>query len=147
MDVTNPAPVLFTFHGEQAGDYFGDTVKTGDVTGDGVPDVLVGAYGWTNAAGQANTGKVEVYDGVTGTLVCTLEGEKSPDNFGSCLDASADIDGDGHNEILVGACFADPVTTGYVKLFDGAMHGTRTLTSGPARRHGTRWAVPAPLGM
>jgi len=120
MDGANPTHVLFTFHGDQAGDYFGDTVTTGDVTGDGVPDVLVGAYGWTNKAGQANTGKVEVYDGVTGKLVYTLEGEKSPDNFGSCLDASADITGDGRNDILVGACFADPVTTGYVKLFDGA---------------------------
>jgi hypothetical protein len=122
MDITAPQPVLLvTLNAVRPhpGDYFGDTLKTGDVTGDGVPDVLVGAYGWTNAAGQANTGKVEVYDGVSHALVRTFEGEKSPDNFGSCLDASADLDGDGYNEILVGACFADPVTTGYVKLFDG----------------------------
>ena len=145
MDGKNPALALFTFHGEQAGDYFGDTVTTGDVTGDGVPDVLVGAYGWTIKAGQANTGKVAVYNGMTGKPVYTLEGEKSPDNFGSCLDASADITGDGKNDILVGACFADPVTAGYVKLFDGATG--REPASGPARRRGTRWAGLAPLGM
>ena len=36
-------PVIHTFHGTASGDGFGSAVAFGDVNGDGVPDVIIGA--------------------------------------------------------------------------------------------------------
>ena len=57
--------LIRTLEAEGANDRFGSgTAGTDDVTGDGVPDLIVGARG----AGPQGRGRVYVYSGATGTL-------------------------------------------------------------------------------
>lgn len=86
----------------------GVTVATGDVNGDGTPDLITGV-----ASGAAP--RVKVFDGITGNQVLTFLAFAS--NFtGGIFVAAGDVDGDGRAEILVspGAGGA-PV----VRIFDG----------------------------
>lgn len=112
--------VIHTFLGEFNGDNFGvRVVGDGDVTLDGIPDLLVGAHG-RDAAG-ANSGRVYLYDGSDFSLLGTADGESSADLFGSGLTFIGDLDGDGRAEWVVGA--KDAGAGGgraYVYSWDGA---------------------------
>jgi hypothetical protein len=79
-------------------------VASGDVTGDGRADVIVGA---------PENGQVKVFDGVTGTLVRNFSAFAGVS--GGVSLAAGDINGDGAADVMVGA----PVN-GQVKVFDGA---------------------------
>src|SRR5262245_25844045 len=45
-DGASPTTRLYRLTGRAAGDAFGSTIATGDLTGDGRADVAVGAYSW-----------------------------------------------------------------------------------------------------
>ena len=93
--------VLWVVRG-QAGDNLGVAVTgLGDVNGDLVPDVAVGA--WTADPNGQNSGAVYILDGATGALLHLLPGEAAYDFFGGALANAGDIDGDGVNDVLVGA--------------------------------------------
>lgn len=82
-------------------------VASGDVNGDGVPDVITGA-----GAG-APGGHVKVFDGATGAQVQSFF---SFDGFsGGVRVASGDINGDGRPDIITGT----GVGGGHVKVFSG----------------------------
>lgn len=94
----------------------GVSVALGDVNGDGVADIIVGA-------GIGGQGHVEVFDGSTGQLIRSFLA--FPGFNGAITVASADINGDGHADIIVGAGAGAP--GGHVEVFDGA-----STTSTPA---------------
>jgi len=83
-----------------------------DVSGDGIPDLLVGAP--LSEPTASDQGSVYVFNGpVTGTLTlddadARLDGETNGDKAGRFL-AVADYDGDGTGDILVGAEDAGPI--------------------------------------
>jgi len=115
------AAVLHTLSGETVGDQFGHAVAgIGDVDGDGVPDVLVGAPGtWKeNVAGSAH-----VFSGATGRRLHTLVGPRTlGDRFGFAVSGAGDLDGDGRPEFLVG-CLGEARNgphSGAVYVFSGA---------------------------
>jgi hypothetical protein len=93
----------------QAGAYFGLALAGGgDIDGDGVPDVAVGAPG-QEVAGQAGQGQVFVFSGASGQLVLTLT-KPSPQaqaGFGWTLAGVGDVDGDGIPDLAVGAPYQD----------------------------------------
>ena len=120
---------LFTLTGERAGIGFGTcTADVGDVTGDGLADLLVGA--WQAADGAPGGGKSTLYAGgataealrVLATYTCSEPGETS----GFDTTGVGDLDGDGGVDFLVtggyspvagrrsGRCFviAGPVSYG-----------------------------------
>lgn len=69
---------------------FGASVATGDVDGDGSPDVVVGAPG---------SSSVYAFDGRTGHLLTTLASVEPDDDLGAAV-AVGDVDGDGLADIV-----------------------------------------------
>ena len=94
-----------TLTGAAAGDYFGGSVgAAGDVNGDGYADVIVGAG--QNDAGGSNAGRAYVYFGGPGmdaVADVTLTGAAAGDIFGFAVGTAGDVNGDGHDDVVVGA--------------------------------------------
>ncbi len=125
-----------TFVGEGSPSDAGRAVGTGDVDGDGVGDVLVGAYG-TDTTGHT-TGAVYVVSGPAwGTVPLAdadarLAGLEEGDWTGSAL-ASADVDADGIGDLLVGAPNYGETSSGTVYVVRGPVSGPTDLTDADAR--------------
>ncbi|MBL8858288.1 MAG: FG-GAP repeat protein [Planctomycetes bacterium] len=126
--------------GQNAGDAFGTDISIGDVTGDGIADLIVGANR-VNGVGVSESGAVYVFRGPlaaaasVGALSANvrLAGESvlSGDRFGTKL-ALGDLDGDGVLDIMVGADGHDApgkVDAGCVYVFRG---GSTLVSKGAA---------------
>ena len=95
--------VLFKVDGDQPASRFGHSVAgIGDVNGDGVADIAVGAPR-APVLGRGNAGKVFVLSGRDGRLLYNLEGPSAGSSFGHALAGAGDMDGDGVSDLLVGA--------------------------------------------
>lgn len=73
----------------------------GDIDGDGLADVAVGAPHGNGL--QLDSGYVYLMSGKTGALLRKLEGERTGDRFGASVAGVDDLDGDGTEDVLVGA--------------------------------------------
>jgi hypothetical protein len=81
----------------------GVRVAVGDVTGDGIPDVIT-------RAGPGAGSHVKVFDGQSGALLRSFLAD--PGFTGGVFVAAGDVDGDGRDEIFTGA-----LRSGHVKVF------------------------------
>ncbi len=110
----------FKLDGEAAYDLSGRSVAAaGDVNGDGLDDLIVGAFSANpngNASGRsyvvfgrssgfAATLSLAALDGTNGFK---LDGEALGDESGRSVAASGDLNGDGLDDLIVGAPYADP---------------------------------------
>ena len=84
---------------------FGTAVDGGDTNGDGFPEILVGAPEYTGSS--ANQGALFLYDGGPGLFdgapTATRTGTQSGEEFGSAVAGVGDVNGDGYEDVLVGA--------------------------------------------
>jgi hypothetical protein len=116
--------------GESSGGMAGAALApAGDVDGDGVPDLLVGApkadYRGTEAgAAYLLLGPID-----SGGLVGAdrrFTGETIEDQAGSRVAAGGDVDGDGRDDLLVGAPYAESASRGAAYLLLDAAASTDT---------------------
>ncbi len=115
----------WTATGEDILNEFGISVNTaGDVNGDGYSDVIVGAYRFSSF-----TGKAYLYygssSGLSTTADWTATGENIMDYFGLSIATAGDLNGDGYNDVIVGAYkFSSFVGKAY--LYYGSSSGLST---------------------
>lgn len=106
----------WTMSGSMANARFGHSVSTaGDVNGDGISDVIIGA------PGHAGQGAVFVYHGsATGlqlTAAWSALGGEAGSGFGTCVALAGDVNGDNVSDVLVGAPLANELGTDRGKVY------------------------------
>ena len=123
LDLANlTAAQGFAITGVNAFDYSGASVQAaGDVNGDGLADFLIGAP-WGEAAQGANAGETYLVFGraggfgagldlstLTGATGVTFRGGAAGDGLGFAVSSAGDINGDGFDDLILGAREANGV--------------------------------------
>ncbi|EFA09738.2 Integrin alpha-PS3-like Protein [Tribolium castaneum] len=126
-----PLDVKETRFGHQFGEYFGGSLTAGDVNGDGLDDLVVGAPFHTT--GKFNEGKVYIFLGSgSGSLRVpkreSILGGSTNGQFGSTVQFLGDVDHDGFGDVAVAAPYEES-KSGVVYLYRGSSDGLITTPS------------------
>ena len=137
----------FTVKGAQGGDFLGYALAAGDVSGDGVDDIIVAAPG-ADGPDNARSGAGEAYvvlgsPELTGTIDVGQDQQNltilgaAADDFLANFAASGDVNGDGIDDVLLGTHMADGPEgqradggVAYVIFGSSELKGTVDLASG-----------------
>lgn len=96
-----------SIYGEVAGDNFGWSIASiGDVNGDRIPDIAVGAPS-VKLPNGASVGRVYILSGNGGTTLYKVDGTEPGERFGFSVIGLDDIDGDKVPDFAVGAPAVD----------------------------------------
>lgn len=155
--------VLRVYDGEHAGDAFGyDLARAGDVDGDDVPDLVVGAPGAEPHGFRS--GKAYVFSGRDGSLLWSYDGASVYFSLGQSVTGMGDVNGDGRADVAVtaiGEVHPGSSFGGTVHVYSGAngaelyaigspgalTFGSRVRSIGDTDGDGIRdLAVGAPMG-
>jgi hypothetical protein len=128
IDLSNLAPADgFKIEGADDNDYSGWSVSSaGDINGDGIDDMLIGAYN-ADPSSRNSAGSSYFILGKSGATRSDIDlsnlaladgfridGAADDDNSGWSVSSAGDVNGDGTDDMLIGAYNADP------SLRDGA---------------------------
>jgi len=116
-----PASIIIKIDGVDADDESGIAVSNaGDVNGDGIDDIIIGARG-SDPGGDSRAGEAYVVFGsksgfgssidlatLDGSNGFRLDGIDADDLSGAAVSAAGDVNGDGIDDIIIGAPDADP---------------------------------------
>jgi hypothetical protein len=105
-----------SWRGEGVWDQAGNSVSSaGDVNGDGYDDLLIAAH-YNASGGISSRGKVYIIFGKASGWAKNVSlsnadasflGETRFDNAGDCVDSLGDVNGDGYDDIIIGARYND----------------------------------------
>jgi hypothetical protein len=130
----NGASTIAFLKGDGTWTYAGYAVGGGgDLTGDGVPDVLVGAYGYDSGVNY-DAGATYVISGTaTGSGSVNqgfrITGDRNYQNSGCSMDVAGDVDGDGNLDLIIGG-YGDGNANMYYS-------GSAWIMNGPISRDGS----------
>ncbi len=118
----------WTKEGNQTGASFGFSISSGDMNGDGHDDILVGSPFYTNSKG--GDGKAFVYNGSSSGLKSieswSIESDLDDEYFGYSVSSTGDVNGDGYDDVIIGALGNKP--NGKVYVYYGSVTGLRTIS-------------------
>jgi len=116
------ATAAWSTEGDKASAFLGAAVATaGDVNDDGYADVLVGAYGYDVAGIGASVGRAMVFLGSGAGLSPAPgwieDGELHESRFGTSVASAGDVNGDGFDDLIIGAPTQSPTATAEGRAF------------------------------
>ncbi len=158
----------FVINGECANDQSGFSVAgAGDVNGDGLADLIVGAYLKDLAAGsaagrsyvifgQSAGGTVNLSAVANGSGGFVINGECATDQSGRSVAGAGDVNGDGLADLIIGARYSSPASgddagrsyvvfgqtgTGAINLSDMGAAGVGFVINGQCASDQSGWSV------
>lgn len=132
--------LLHRFDGDRAGDEYGYVVSSaGDVNADGTPDLVIGVL----VGSSRFRGRVEVRSGTDGSILHLFDGAQSYDFFGLGADGVGDVNGDGFDDIGVGAPGRDNAgsAAGELRVYSGRDGSILWTANGAANNDQLGWFV------
>jgi hypothetical protein len=120
----------YSIHGDSDSGFGWSVGRIGDVDQDGYEDFIVGAP----FEGSNDNGAAIVVSGATGLAIASLSGSNAFSVFGTAVEGRLDLDGDGYQDVLVGAPLDAPVNAGSVLAYSPHLQqNLYTLSGSPGQ--------------